>query len=465
MEKNSILKKFNDKMNYQRVRLHGAVLMSGKKVIEELYNPPYTAETITRMYSTSKSVMAVAIGRLIGENKLSLEDKVVDIFANRFDMSSVHPYLKEQTVRDMLKMTTVYSKPTYNASTKNWLESYFTAQPTHPARTVWNYDSCGSYVLGAIVKEKTGLDFVEYLRPVFDEIGVSKGVYSMKGPDGEAWVSSAFMATTADLAKIAYLLLEKGKWNGKQLIPKDYAIDATSPLDRNDDGALNTRFNCGYGYQVWSHPDGAFAFRGLGGQVAIAFPGRDLVFACTSDTAGNRTTYDDIFNAVEDIILPNFPIIDKEQYERAKPKPVTENVFDKIKNKNFILQDNPMKLQSVRFEQSGDTCKLFYKREDKELSIDFSTEKEVQIIFPQKYSGEVLFNPEYDENYKCSVYAEWLTNKKLFIKVWAEDLFVGNMTMCFAFREDGKIGVKMQKNAQFFFDDFNGFAGGEIENN
>ena len=211
MEKNSILKKFNDKMNYQRVRLHGAVLMSGKKVIEELYNPPYTADTITRMYSTSKSVMAVAIGRLISENKLSLDDKVVDIFANRFDMSCVHPYLKEQTVRDMLKMTTVYSKPTYNASTKNWLESYFTAQPTHPSRTVWNYDSCGSYVLGAIVKEKTGLDFVEYLRPVFDEIGVSKGVYSMKGPDGEAWVSSAFMATTADLAKIAYLLLEKGK--------------------------------------------------------------------------------------------------------------------------------------------------------------------------------------------------------------------------------------------------------------
>ena len=75
-----------------------------------------------------------------------------------------------------------------------------------------------------------------------------------------------------------------------------------------------------------------------------------------------------------------------------------------------------------------------------------------------------MFNPDYDENYKCSVYAEWLTNKKLFIKVWAEDLFVGNMTMCFAFREDGKIGVKMQKNAQFFFDDFNGFAGGEIEN-
>ena len=58
---------------------------------------------------------------------------------------------------------------------------------------------------------------------------------------------------------------------------------------------------------------------------------------------------------------------------------------------------------------------------------------------------------------------EWIGERKLRVRVWAEDLYVGNMTMCFAFREDGKISVKMGKNAQFYFDDFSGIACGVME--
>ena len=75
----ALLEKFNEKMKKHRVRLHGAVLMSGKEVVGEIYNRPYTAETKTRMYSVSKSVVAVAIGRLVGEGKLSLDERIVDI--------------------------------------------------------------------------------------------------------------------------------------------------------------------------------------------------------------------------------------------------------------------------------------------------------------------------------------------------------------------------------------------------
>jgi hypothetical protein len=285
----------------------------------------------------------------------------------------------------------------------------------------------------------------------------------MKGPDGEAWASSAVIATTADLAKIAYLLLEKGRWNGKQLIPKDYVIDAVSPLERNCDGANVDRFKYGYGYQIWTQPDGSFAFKGLGGQVAIAFPGRDLVFSCTADTSINNNTYDEIFNAVEDIILPEFPIVDMEEYQRVQPKPVKKNVFESIRGKNFILNENPMKIKSIRFERDEDNYKFFYTKEDKERCIEFYIDKEKQIVFPEQYSGVKLFDPDYYINYKCSAVGTWLSKRKLFIRVWAEDLFVGNMSMCFGFRQDGKIGIKMQKSAQFFFDDFNGFAGGEIE--
>lgn len=462
MEKYGLLKQFNEKMKERHVRLHGAVLMSGKKVIDEIYNYPYTKDTKTRMYSSTKSVTAIAIGKLITEGKLKIDEKVVDIFADRFNMDNLHENAKELTVYNMLTMQTAYSSPTYTANDKNWLETYFNKNSTHPCGTVWNYDSSGSYVLGAIVKQKTGQNFVDYLRPVFDEIGISEGVYCMEGPDGESWAPSALIATTADLAKIAYLMLEKGNWNGKQLIAKDFAVDAISPLVRNDDGVKCTRFDCGYGYQIWSHPNGGFAFRGLGGQVAIGFRGRDLVFSCTADTSSNNTTYDDIFNAVEEIILPHFPIIDKEEYESAFPKRVVETVFDKIEGKKIALSPNNMNIDKLWFEREGEKISLFYSRLGNISRIDFRLNKETEIIFPEKYSGKKLFDPDYFINYKCTVEAKWLTQNKLYLRIWAEDLFVGNMSMCFAFREDGKVGIKMQKTAQFFFDDLVGFAGGKV---
>lgn len=459
-----ILAEFVKRMQDRQVRLHGAVLMQEGKVIGEVYCPPYTCDTKTRMYSTSKSVAAVAIGKLIGEGKLSLDTKIVDVFADRFDLPEVHPFLKEQTIRHMLTMSTCYAVPTYNEHNRDWLASYFKAKPTHPCGTLWHYDSCGSYVLGAVTKHITGMDFVEYLRPEFDIMGVSRDVYCMKGPDGEAWASSAFIATTSDLARIAYLLLNKGKWEGIQLIPESFAVDAIRPLVRNDDGGNKTTpFDCGYGYQVWCHPDGAFAFRGLGGQLAIGFPGRDLVFACNADTAANNDAYDDLFYGVQELILPHFPVTDESAYRQAQRPAVKETVFESIRNKTYCLEANPMGIRKVRFSGTEQEMTLTYTRDSGEYSLQLSPETQVEQIFPQAYTGNYLFDPDHEMQYRCSIESRWLEENKLFIRVWAEDLYVGNFAMCFGFREDGLVAVKMKKYAQFFFGDFNGIAWGKAE--
>lgn len=458
-----ILESFMKEVHSRKARVNGAVLIQGGKVIDEIYMGNYTADTKTRMYSTTKSIAAIAIGKLVGEGRVALDDKVVDIFADRFDTASVHPLLREQTVRQMLTMTTVYANPTYNADISDWLASYFKAEPSYPSGTVWNYDSCGSYVLGAIVKHITGLDFISYLRPELDIMGISPDSYCLEGPDGEAWVSSGFIATASDLAKLAYLLLNDGRWDGKQLIPESYARDAISPLVNNADGASVMRFNCGYGYQIWSHPGGAFAFRGLGGQIAIGYPGRDLVFCCISDTSGHPNAYYEVFDSVEKIILPEFPIINREAHERILPKPVTENCFDEIKGKKYILNENSMGIESVSLDADGDLFRFSYTRSGEEKSIEFKLGAEHDFIFPEQYSGTRLFDRSGYVNYRCVSTAEWLEERKLFVKVWAEDIYVGNMTMCFVFDKKGRITVKMEKYAQFFFDGFVGNAWGSAE--
>lgn len=462
-KRNTVLELFKQEMDNRRVRLHGAVLMSKHNVIEELYLPPYTEATMTRMYSSSKSVTAVAIGKLIGEGRLSLDDRIVDIFANRFDMTNVHPLLREQTVRHMLCMTTVYSTPTYSEANTDWLASYFRGEATHPAGTLWHYDSCGSYVLGAIVKHITGMDFVEYLRPEFDVMGISKNIYCLKGPDGEAWASSGVIASTSDIAKIAYLMLNRGKWGDKQLIPCDYASAAISSLVSNHERGIITRYCCGYGYQIWSHPNGAFAFRGLGGQVAIGFPGRDLVFACNCDTSSCATTYDDIFNAVEAIIIPYFPIINQAEYDNAQPKPIESCGLDRFLSVKYNIKPNRMQIQSAMFSKENDRYRLTYTQHGKEYSFEFTDKTEITALFPTAYTGEYLFSEKHFMNYRCSISAEWVDPRKLLLRIWAEDVYVGNLALFFYFCDDGRIAICAYKNAQFFFTDFNGFAYGKAE--
>lgn len=462
MNANEILERFNDRMKARKVRLHSAVLISGGEVIGEVYNGRYTAETKHRMYSTSKSVAAVSIGKLVTEGRISLDDRIVDLFADRFDMSEVHPFLREQTVRHMLKMVTVYSSPTYGAGNKDWLASYFRAKPDHPADTLWNYDSCGSYVLGALVEHITGKDFVEYLRPEFDVMGVSEGVYSVKGPDGEAWASSGFMATTADLGKIAYLLLNKGRWGDRQLISEEYATDAISPLVRNDNSAAANPFNCGYGYQIWSHPGGAFAFRGLGGQVAIGYPSRDLVFVCNSDSSCNPYVYGDIFDGVEAIILPHFPASEPALEQKLTYPAPTRNILDGVRGRTYYFEENRIGLASLRLDGDGDRILLTYVRNGAVDVLELTPGRENEAVFPEKFWGQHLFDEGERINYTCSVYSEWISPRELYVRVWAEDIYVGNMALCLAFREDGYVAVKADKYAQFFFDGYVGTAWGRV---
>lgn len=457
---NDILLAFKREMDRRCVRLHGAALILGGEVVGQIYNPPYDSSTKTRMYSASKSVTAMAIGKLIGEGRLSLDEPLVDIFKDRFDTQNAHPLLKEQTIRDMLRMTTVYSKATYSERNTDWLASYFRGTPTHPAGTLWHYDSCGSYVLGAVVKHITGVDFVEYLRDEFDCMGVSSDVFCLKGPDGEAWASSGFIATTTDIGKIAYLFLNKGRWGHRQLIPEDFCRDAISPLTTNHERGVISRFCCGYGYQIWAHPNGAFAFRGLGGQVAIGFPGRDLVFCCNCDTASNATTYDDIFYAVEDIILPLFPITDVVTYESVQPKKVHSTVFNNIGSISYRMEENALGIDTLSFAGAGEKITLSYVQNGEKRSFDFIPGGETLITFPRPYVGTPLFDESAYMRYRASVSAEWVEPRKLKLQIWAEDLYVGNCTLFFYFCEDGRIAMAAKKHAQFFFTDLDGYAYG-----
>ncbi|MBR3967354.1 MAG: serine hydrolase [Clostridia bacterium] len=444
------------------IDLHSFLLIHNNDIVVEHYEYPFHEKFMHRFYSSTKSFAGMAVVKMVDDGLIKLDDKICDLFKDCFDMTSVHPFLLEQTVRDSLMMATCYDTQVYSNKDKNWLERYFLGEPSHPSGTLFYYDSAASYLLGALVKQVTGKDFLEYLRPVLDEIGFSKDAYCLKGPDEELWASSGLVATTRDLAKFANLLLNGGEHNGKQLISKELVLEAISAQIANFDEGPESPYSWykGYGYQIWIMRDNSFLFNGMGSQFAIGFPERNLVFACNADTQGYPGALIRIFDAIWNKILPNFPKLNS----RYNGLLLEDTLSDKISGIKYIIDDNKFALKDFVLDIKQDSGCIIYNKNEMSKKIPFSLSGYKTFYFPEKYNGDVLFSEDHRREYQCISTGKWIEKHKLMITVKSIDDYIGNLTIVFSFKDD-MVAIKMTKNAQFFFDDYNGFFAGKAEKN
>ena len=176
--------------------------------------------------------------------------------------------------------------------------------------------------MDVLVEKLTGKTFLEYLRPIFDKIGVSKDIWCVRSPDGYAWGGSGVICTLRDFAKFAELLLYKGECKGEQLLPKWYMEKATSKQISNiRDNHFTMQRTQGYGYQIWITKQG-FAMLGMGSQFAFCFPEKNLLFVCQGDTQSDSDSEGDYIyeNFVHEIYeyLQDEPCTVGEDYERLQ---------------------------------------------------------------------------------------------------------------------------------------------------
>lgn len=139
------------------------------------------------------------------------------------------------------------------------------------------YNTGGSHVLGVIVAQAAGMPLEEYAEQVlFRPLGITPGDW-MRSPQGEVSAGSGLEMTPQDMAKIGYLYLRGGEWDGQQIIDPDYAAAATTWQSAGD----ATGGWAGYGFQWWvtatnaGHP--AYFALGYGGQHIFVVPALDLV--------------------------------------------------------------------------------------------------------------------------------------------------------------------------------------------
>lgn len=278
--------------------MHHFMALRHGKVICECNFAPYPKGMWHITHSMCKSITGMAIGMLIEEGKLKLNENIYDIFSDHMNAFSkiFRPVI---TVENLLTMT---SGVTFNesgiVSGNDWLGSFLNASVNGKPGTEFQYNSLNTYVLSAIVTKRTGETLTEYLTPrLFAPLGITK-YYWETCPKGITKGGWGLFLCAEDMAKLGQLYLQKGKWNGQQLV-SEYWIEISTARH------LKTQNDTyGYGYQLWMEQrPGSFEYNGMLGQNVIIYPDMDMVLVTN---AGNKEMFQDCI--MLNIIRKYFPV-------------------------------------------------------------------------------------------------------------------------------------------------------------
>src|SRR5581483_3586269 len=284
--------------------LHSFMIVRHGRVIAEGWWKPEAADKPHVLASLSKSFNSTAVGLAIEDGKLSLDDSVLKFFPADAP-ADPSDYQKAMKVRDLLTMTCGHDTEPKAASGAPSVKQFLAHPVPHKPGTHFQYNTMGSYTLSAIVTKVTGQTTLEYLKPrLFEPLGIENPRWD-SSPEGNSLGGYGLWLCTEDIAKFGQLYLQKGKWNGRQLIPQGWVEQATSkqvPNDQENHSKMGPDWQQGYGFQFWRCRHNAFRGDGAGGQLCVVIPEQDVVIAITAQTGSFQAE----LNAIWDELLPAF---------------------------------------------------------------------------------------------------------------------------------------------------------------
>lgn len=258
---------------------HTILILRDGEVISEGAFGAYRSDVWCITHSECKSITGLAIGMLIDEGKLSLDDRIAKIFEKR-QYKLAKFIQKDITVRNLLTMS---SGVTFNecgtVTETDWVKCYLESVVKFEPGTRFAYNSMNTYMLSAILHEVTGEGLMDYLRPrLWEPLEITQ-VHWETCPKGIEKGGMGLYIRPEDIAKVGQLFLQKGVWKGKRLVSEKWIEEATS-------AQITAPGDCGdynYGYQLWTgRRIHSFLFNGMFGQNVFGFPDSNIVLACTS---------------------------------------------------------------------------------------------------------------------------------------------------------------------------------------
>ena len=284
--------------------MHSFMIVRHGKVISQGWWKPEAADKPHILNSVSKSFNATAVGLAIKDGKLSLNDPVLKFFPNDAP-ANPSDNLKAMTVRDLLTMSCGHEKEPQAVGGAPSVKQFLAQPVPYKPGTHFLYNTMGSYTLSAIVTKVTGQTSLDYLKPrLFEPLGIENPRWD-SSPEGNSFGGYGLWLCTEDIAKFGQLCLQKGKWNGKQLVPKKWIKLASTkqvPNEMESHAQIGSDWKEGYGFQFWRCQHNAYRGDGAGGQFCVVMPDQDVVIAITANHGNMQAELD----AIWDHLLPAF---------------------------------------------------------------------------------------------------------------------------------------------------------------
>lgn len=263
---------------------HACLVLRRGSVVCEAGYAPYSTRLWHVTHSMCKSVTGTAVGMLIDEGLLSLDERVCDIFPEKCGLLTGRR-TRAITVRHLVTMKSgVAFKEAGAVLESDWVKAFFDADVLFEPGSTFDYNSMNSYLLSAIIRKKTGVGLMEYLRPrLFEPLGFGDTAWETcpQGIEKGGWGLYVYLE---DLAKLGQLYLRKGMWTlpdgtQRRLLSEAWVDAATRPDTVCDNGEE-------YGYQLWPHSaNGTYLFNGMFGQYVVVAPQAELVVAVNAGAA------------------------------------------------------------------------------------------------------------------------------------------------------------------------------------
>ena len=374
----AIAELFDSLMALPATDIHSVMVLRHGKVVAEMYPAPFGARYRHTMYSCSKTFVSAAVGLAMADNRLRLTDRVAAFFPELLP-DTVSDNLAAMTVRDLLTMTSGIT-PDWNMRnhTPHWIATYL-GKTVSGVGSKFQYDSIATYLLSAIVQKATGMLLLDYLRlKLFEPMHITEVAWEVS-PEGYNTGGWGLHIQPESLAKFGQLLLDGGKWQGRQLLP---VLWVREMMTEQQPGT-------GYGYQMWQceYP-GAWRADGALGQYILIVPDKDMVVVITECTLINgvnqrRLVWNRLLPAVADEALPRadkgYRRLQRKQAGYALPVPqgkARAAASNRLDGRRIRLEGNKYGWQSLT---------LHTDRARREVRMDVTTDSGKAYTLPFGY--------------------------------------------------------------------------------
>ena len=259
---------------------------------EDMGKHLWDEECRRNVYSASKSFTSCAVGFALQEGLLSLEEPLTEAFSKDLP-KEVSENLKKAKVRDLLTMCLGQDgahlmggqRPNYEE--EDWVKMSLSIPFVYEPGTHFVYNNVGPYLAGILVQRRSGCNLVSYLMPrLFSHLGIRRPTWE-EDPLGNTFGAGGLFLTLSELHKLGLFYLQKGSWEGRQLLNREWIMESTRKQVENGKE--------GYGYLFWGGPHGSFRADGKYSQISLILRDKHAVISTVAECRNSKILMDAIF--------------------------------------------------------------------------------------------------------------------------------------------------------------------------